>query len=372
MEKWKIIIVILIVIVIVASIILFLERPWEDNNQDEQQIPPNSGTFPQPEIVAELSDTSIKERIEDIPVWRAQIQLKTASIDDANTDDAIQIALRKQDMSSITVRNMPMMMRDIEVHDIKPTFPDSPKNDFEKGDNKIYDLLVKDIKTINDINQLTIQKFYSDGWCLKSYALHINEIKVFSEEFNNCQWFDNEPFEHRKYILEGWELRTFSNDWKKSYDNQKFPVTYETVDLEKKIEALIGHINNYDTHYSWEGNVDVRWIEDNTFSIEFDLKKERNLDFDIDGTVFLAGDVDCRSGTVFMNVVSSDMSTAQDAVNEAMEAISRTSGGAGAFFISPMWLDDIGKEHLQNVILYRSQDNVCPDILSNSNGVLIR
>src|SRR5262249_40658448 len=109
-------------------------------------------------------------------VSRLQLRLRTANVEDANTDDSVNVSLRDNDNGG--------------------TWLDYGRNDFERGDEFTYELMPNGISDLSDINNIFLLKPGTDGWCIESLALLADGVEIYNQYFgrtsSTCQWLDDE------------------------------------------------------------------------------------------------------------------------------------------------------------------------------------
>jgi|GEM_PF-4179990 len=111
------------------------------------------------------------------PIFRVQLQLHTADLENAGTDDDIEVLLQH---------------RALIVPTGNSTWIDYSRNDFERGDHFAYDLNVRSLRRISDITQIFVEKSGSDDWCVSRIELIVNELTYFDQTFedlpDDCFW----------------------------------------------------------------------------------------------------------------------------------------------------------------------------------------
>ena len=129
-------------------------------------------------------------------VWRAQIIFHTADRSDAGTDDSIYVQLNGS-ANALPGGNW--------------TWLDYARDDFERGDTFAYDLNLDGIGELGDINQIYIGKQGDDGWCLADFALKVNGIEVYNQDFSGlpggCRWIDEDDGHFWAYVVPHATLR---------------------------------------------------------------------------------------------------------------------------------------------------------------------
>jgi hypothetical protein len=128
-------------------------------------------------------------------VSRVQIHLVTANIPNTgtdDTDDAVEVLLN----SAYTSVSIPALNH---------TWVDSPRADFQRGADELFDLSTDHLSDMGDIQIISIQKSGGDARCLAGFDLIVNDQfatsgfdqanVLFSQSFANqpggCLWLTN-------------------------------------------------------------------------------------------------------------------------------------------------------------------------------------
>ena len=96
------------------------------------------------------------------------------------------------------------------LNDVNYTVMDSPVNDFERADERTYDLLLTGVTNLSDIKHLKIYKGGSDGVCLSQLSLYVNDHLVYARAFSaSQQWLDDAYYssDSRTLLIPGTTLR---------------------------------------------------------------------------------------------------------------------------------------------------------------------
>lgn len=211
---------------------------------------------------------------ENSSVWRAQIRIVTGDVGDAGTDDSVSVSLASGNL----------------------TWLDYARDDFERGDDFTYDLLLEDIHTIGNISHLRLSKTGSNGWCVGSVLLLINDWRIFDYQFQRgstrCQWLDNSGGHSNAVTLPGVVMRT--HGFWRSYEVRQSPTVITRPVIESRIEAAVGHhMTATGKNLKWgklHGRpVEVTRKDDVTLHVDLDLKYpvaawpdlEVDVDFDM-------------------------------------------------------------------------------------------
>ena len=222
--------------------------------------------------------------LNDEPIWRAQIRLVTANISDAGSDDSVKVALSSANS----------------------TWLDYGRDDFERNTSYLYDLNLSGLKTFRDVSQIKIEKIGTDGWCLKSFELLLNDRLVYSQSFSTCRWLDGNDSHFPSYTVISSTLRN-STKWK-SYTRPPLSsiAVLERTELESRIEGMVGHyIHGNDLYW---GHLYGRAVEITKASISNAIHVDLDLSVDISWVPDPEVDVDfdvvfsCTSGVVNISV----------------------------------------------------------------------
>ena len=120
----------------------------------------------------------------DLPVHRLQLRLRIPNVSDAGTDDDVEIRLQTPSWLVPTVTNWQPRGNS--------TWIDSTANDFERGSNRTYDLMLTNVSQASDITQITISKTGDDDFCVAELELLIDGQPAFQRTFGDqaatCAW----------------------------------------------------------------------------------------------------------------------------------------------------------------------------------------
>ena len=201
---------------------------------------------------------------EQQPVYRVQVRLFTADVEDAGTDDDVVVSLNPANA----------------------TWLDSPGDDFERGRNRRYDLFPNGVSRFDDIDWLTITKTGSDGWCISRIELLVNNPAdaVFSRTFGPCRWLDNDGGHTRNLRISHTELRQGS-DWD-DYGQSPLSLNMEASEVISRVETAVGNTLHFNDRGYW-GNFYGAAVE---IRPEPDLDRVDVLHAILDVDLDLAGD----------------------------------------------------------------------------------
>lgn len=183
-------------------------------------------------------------------VSRVQIELHTGTVDDAETDDDIQIVLTDPTNGGWNY-----------------TWIDYGRDDFEQGDTFKYDLNLDGVPRLSDISRIKILKSGTDGWCLSDFRLLVNEVPAFAQDFHQmpggCRWIDGDDGHQptlevahdpiRAHVL--WQ--TYTTPPRVVINPIGFPQITATLkvpraETEERLEGMIGHVL-YGKELHWGG-----------------------------------------------------------------------------------------------------------------------
>jgi len=218
--------------------------------------------------------------LDDEPIWRAQIRLVTANVNNAGSDDDVSASLK--------VGNF--------------TWLDYGRNDFERNTNYSYDLNLTGLRTFRDVTGIRIQKTGTDAWCIKRFDLVLNDRIVYSRSFPTCYWLDNGDGHLPSFSVSSNMLRT-SVLWN-SYTRPPLSsiAVLERAELESRIEGMVGHLIRGNALY-W-GHLFGRAVEVSRARISNSVHVDLDLAYDVPLAPDPEVDVDfdlvfsCSSGTV--------------------------------------------------------------------------
>ena len=180
-------------------------------------------------------------------VSRLQLRLRTADVEDANTDDDVNVSLHDYDGGG--------------------TWLDYGRNDFERGDEFTYELLSTGVSDLSDINDIFLLKPGTDGWCIESLALLADGVEIYNQQFGSassaCQWLDDENG-HQTYFVVGRQTLRAHPLWQ-AYQQPTPSTRLLRTDLEARIEGIVGNKIHYGTPVNspvYSGILDVNWTDD--------------------------------------------------------------------------------------------------------------
>jgi len=211
-------------------------------------------------------------------VWRVQLRLRTANVADAGTDDSVRVQLNGPNL----------------------TWIDYGHNDFARGDDATYDLLLDGVSDLADIDSIYIHKEGTDGWCIESLALLVNSkeenpIEIYHQDFGStagtCLWIDKADGHKEYHKVSRSEMRAHPL-WQ-TFQQPNPPTVFRQEELESRIESIIGDALHGQDGVFWgdldgRGYVELSRLDDLTARVSVDLvadlpvsNPEVNLVFDL-------------------------------------------------------------------------------------------
>ncbi len=214
------------------------------------------------------------------PVWRAQLRIETASVNHADTDNSIRVALNDSSSYTLPYGNQ--------------TWLNYSHDDFETGSDFVYDLSLDSLGSLEDVTRLQLYKEGSDAICIREIELLINEEPVFTETYGNtsstCKWLDNDPGYTPYLSVFHAELR--DHDLWDAFDAD-IPLVFDNDELISRVESMLGDAshgnalkwghkfgpayvetsvtNNTTLHFDADLEADLDWLPNPEVDIDFDL-----------------------------------------------------------------------------------------------------
>ena len=245
-------------------------------------------------IAAMLAGEAKAAAPENMPVWRAQLAIRTADVHEAGTNDSVKAQLNGNNV----------------------TWLDYARDDFKRNDYFIYDLTLANVNNPNapptvsrlsDITRLEITKTGDDGLCIREVMLMVNGKPIYRQVFDTPGlWLDSDGERSRTYQVSAQELRRNSS-WQACpapVYPRDLPRLFTRGEIESRIESIIGTAIHYNKLY-WDHiygrAVEVSKKDDHTLKVDLDLSASVpgfNPDVDIDFDIGLS----CSGGRISMTL----------------------------------------------------------------------
>jgi hypothetical protein len=171
---------------------------------------------------------------ETAPVWRAFLQILVCDVSNAGTDGLDNAVKAYLNTANVTVLN-------------------SPRDDFERGRVYQFDLLLTNVSQISDVVYLKISKVGSDGLCVKSITLHLNNRAAYQRTYADGQWLDGSQ---RTLLVPSGTLRTHAY-WQ-AWNGPASPPALPAAEIVSRVSSGIAtgmYKGSGGSHLRWDSNV---------------------------------------------------------------------------------------------------------------------
>ena len=198
-------------------------------------------------------------------VYRAQLRLRMADVEDAGGDDKLGVNLNTNALG------------------YNHTGINYAHDDFERNSDFTYDLNLNSIGKLHDISNIKITKYGSDALCIRSFSLLVNGVDVFTRNYGNtsatCHWMDSDDGHSNTLNVTHAELRAAS-----SFANFQPPfpsLSVPKAEMISRIESLMGDL-------IWNSG-EVKWGKIyNNSGVETwrgNASNKLHVDLDLEGTI---------------------------------------------------------------------------------------
>src|SRR5581483_7443684 len=153
---------------------------------------------------------------EAAPIWRTQLRVRTCASTNAGTNNPVFASLAPGNLTAL----------------------DYGRNDFPVNNTFTYDLVPTGISTFADVTRLRVSKTGTDGLCIRSLELLLNNRSIFLRDFGAAGQFLDGGGGSVNVTFTGAQLRA-NQRW---IDYQlPFPaLTLTRAELESRVEAMAG------------------------------------------------------------------------------------------------------------------------------------
>lgn len=237
--------------------------------------------IPQPTETASITSDLVRS-FEDVTIYRMELRLVTADVEDAGTDDGVFVQLNGRD---------------------RHFFLNKGSDDFRRGRTDTYDVLSPVVKKVRDIRFLKIGLRGDDGVALKQVEMFLNgnRYPVYVKTFaGQGKWLDN----NQSYTISSTDLRAHAG-WRFSLQHNnldKPPARLSQKMITSLIENSLGDQMNHMDGLAWGDKtwglpntlfgpaVEVSYVNSTTLHVDLDLKRkvgyapdpEIDVDFDLE------------------------------------------------------------------------------------------
>ena len=203
----------------------------------------------------------IKPSFENVSIYRLQLRIKTGSMKHAGTNSPVYTVMN-EDEGAYTLN--------------------LSKDDREKGQTDVYDIMSTSIKKIKDIDKLVIANRGDDAWNVQQVEVLVNNVVIFKRTFRGRQaWIEGRSKKYKSRIeLNRTQLRNssmwgYNSTTKNIY---KAPKTLPVKMIKSQIESLVGNAMRYTDSFTWgkrngKEYVSIKKVDDFTLHVDLDLKQ---------------------------------------------------------------------------------------------------
>lgn len=284
---------------------------------------------------------ALAEPAEDAPVWRAQLRVRTCDSPTAGTNDAVFASLNASNSTKL----------------------DYPHNDLQRNTSFTYDLMLTGVTQFSDITRLRVSKRGSNGLCLRSLDLFVNDRLIFSRNMNSL-FLDDSGSHAPRVTINGLRLR-ISEQWQ-TYTQPFPPFVIPHDELVSRVSSSVGTMMDGQSvhwgHLVGSAFVAVSRETDTSVHVNLDLEGEHTVPLVPLPAVDVAFDLEfgCSDGKI-------DVQATNAAVNVSFD------GPLG--FIFDFLFDLFGPQNLEagiasnlENIQFGTDIGLCPDIQVNEDG----
>jgi hypothetical protein len=208
----------------------------------------------------------------DIPIWRVQLGVRVANVENAGTNSEISVSL----------------------NDLTPnyTYLDYGHDDFERNSSFTYDLSLKNIGYLSDISRLQLSRFGDDQVLIRSICLMVNNgDTIFYRNFGNSgqsalnlsgYTVSHDELRGNSYwnaFLQASQSDRFQNvPPVKLADNGQFQVEISREEIVSRIESLVGNM----IHAEPDVRGKMQWGQLEGDAVEISRKSANRIGVDLD------------------------------------------------------------------------------------------
>jgi hypothetical protein len=281
---------------------------------------------------------------EDATVWRVQLRVRVCNSQNAGTNDRVFASLNGSNSTKL----------------------DYPHNDLQRNSDFTYDLLLDNVSRFQDITRLRINKGGSDGLCLRTLELRVNNSLIFSRNMNSL-FLDNSGSRSRRVTISGADLRA-STQWQ-TYVQPFPPFVITHAELVSRVSASVGTmIDGQAVHWGHlvgTSFVAVARTSDTAVHVNLDLEGEHTIPFVPLPAVDVGFDLEfsCSDGQLHVEASNSSVNVSFDGL----------FGGLFDFLFDvfgPQNLDASIADSLDNVE-FGTDLGFCPNIQVNAAGDVV-
>ncbi|MBI2570199.1 MAG: hypothetical protein HYV63_24620 [Candidatus Schekmanbacteria bacterium] len=203
--------------------------------------------------------------LDDVPVWRIRLVVRTADGENSGTDDPAYVQLNG-------------------THD--KFWLDYGGNDRERNSHQVYDVLDPDVVTAGDIAMIKIGKSGNDGWGISSVELWINaDTQPIYRSSGSSVFLDSSSGYSNSVILSN--LFHYADEWELRDEQCAIPEELGRESLESIIEASLGDSLHHDGSFgvsksTYSYHADVYWKQLGEEAVTVTRRSDSTHDLDLD------------------------------------------------------------------------------------------
>ncbi len=230
--------------------------------------------------------TDNKPAFENVSICRIQLKVKTNGMENANTDNPVWVTFNEKD---------------------EPFYLNLSKNDRERNQTDIYDVLSPNINKIKDIRFINIGLEGNDGWNIREITLLVNGVSIYKKTYSSKGlWLDGNDSKRKPAVfIPRNVLRKYPNFKYNSVTNNiwKGPSMIQKAFITSLVESAVGNSLYNVKKVSWgkkQGKtfINSKRINNNTLRFDLDLSYEINNAPDVEIDVDFDLVFTCKNGVI--------------------------------------------------------------------------
>lgn len=232
-----------------------------------------------------LPSAADAQNVENMLVHRAKLRVETCDKKHAGTDDPVYVRLTNGNNRA------------------DQFYLDLPGDDRERNKVNNYDVILRDVVQVNDIQRMSIHKKGTDGWCVDSIALYLNNSStpVFRKTYASGHWIDGNDGHQPSVYFSRSTLRA-SSTWNTAGSQAGMcaaPTRFSRGALENRIASLVGNsiatvsielplVDDIELYWGGKNgdrHVEIKQVDDKTLKADLDLNLRKpffNRELDVD------------------------------------------------------------------------------------------
>lgn len=280
------------------------------------ESPGGSATTPAPNhVCAHTLDAN------PVPIHRAQLRIRTADVEDAGTNGPISVRLNSPLATQWPRGNLTWL-----DYGPEPITPLQWIDDFARGRDFTYDLMLNHVSALSDLTMLSIGKTGTDGLAIAEVELIINGQPIFHKGFGDtaesAQWIDSGDGHQPVFTVFTEELR--AHDAWQAWVSQPpgIPLTIPNEEIVSRIEAMVGHYIHGTPAFWSRGDfsgsawVEATRIDDGSLAVDIDLGGDAGVwpdpEIDIDFDLVFAVTCEDEPGTTRLSISTTNLDVQAD------------------------------------------------------------